>query len=264
MNNYEAELPGIKISKDQLRIILARYSFASKFVSGKNIIEVGCGPGLGLGCFAKTAKKVVAIDYSGENLEYAREYYKEKDYNKKIEIINLDVLKISSLKNHYFDIVVAMASAYAFDFGKFLDECKVVLKKEGMLIFDIPNKNIMGFKKSELSKNYYSVPDLFELLNKHGFDVEVFGAFPILGGIGSKYRENLKANLSRNISKIIMLLPKGKTIKIFLDKFVLRKTTLNKTIEDKDMEMIKDIKFTPLKNIINSYYRILYVIAKKR
>jgi len=30
------------------------------------------------------------------------------------------------------------------------------------------------------------------------------------------------------------------------------------------MEMIKDVKFIPLKNISNSNYRILYVIAKKK
>lgn len=264
MNNYEAELPGIKVSKDQLRIILARYKFASKFISGKNIIEVGCGPGLGLGYFAKMAKKVIAMDYSEENLRYAREHYKEKDYNKKIEVINLDALKIASLESYSPDVIVVMASVYAFDLGSFLDECKKVLKMGGILVFDIPNKDIPGFKKSKLSRNYYSAPDLFELLKKYGFDTKIFAAFPISGGIGSKYRESFRSNLSRNMSGFIRALPRGEKIKRFLDKFILGKITLKKIIKEKDMEIIKDVRFVLLGNNPNSKYRILYVTAKKK
>lgn len=262
--NYEAELPGIKVSKDQWRIILARYAFAIKFISGKTIIEVGCGPGLGLGYFARTAKKVVAADYSEENLKYARDYYQGKDYGKKIEIINLDALKIVSLKNYSFDVIVALASVYAFDLDIFLNECQKILQVGGRIIFDMPNKDIPGFRKSELSKNYYSLPDLFELLKKCGFNAKIFGAFPVLQGFGSKYREGFRANLSRNISKIIRILPGGKTIKGFLDKFILRKIVLKKAIKEKDMEIIKDIKFTPLKNIPNSNYRVFYILAEKK
>lgn len=262
--SHEAELPGIRVSKDQLRIILARYAFAAKFISGKIIFEAGCGPGLGLGYFARTAKKIVAADISEENLNYARNYYKGKDYAEKIEIINLDSLKIASLKNYSFDVIISLAAVYAFDLDMFLNECIKMLRTGGKIIFDLPNKDIPAFKKSEFSKNYYSVPDLFELIKKYGLDAKIFGAFPVSRGPGSKYRRNFKADLISNISRIITSLPGGKRIKTFLDKFILKKSVLTKAIESKDMEIIKDVKFNPLKNIVNSNYRILYVIAGKK
>lgn len=71
----EAEIPGIRVSKEQLRIICACYYFASKFVFGKTVLEVGCGPGIGSGYLAERAKKVVGVDISKENLDYASRHY---------------------------------------------------------------------------------------------------------------------------------------------------------------------------------------------
>lgn len=58
----ETEIPGIKVSWDQLQIICHRYYFASKFVLGKRVLEVGCGPGLGLGYLSRNTKQVVGGD----------------------------------------------------------------------------------------------------------------------------------------------------------------------------------------------------------
>jgi cyclopropane fatty-acyl-phospholipid synthase-like methyltransferase len=45
----ETELPGRRIDSDTQEIIVHRYCWAATLVRGKETLEVGCGPGLGLG-----------------------------------------------------------------------------------------------------------------------------------------------------------------------------------------------------------------------
>ena len=56
--NYTSvtELPGNKGSKEQLARLYQRYHFALQFSKEKDVLEVACGGGLGLGYLAKSAK----------------------------------------------------------------------------------------------------------------------------------------------------------------------------------------------------------------
>lgn len=263
--SHEAELPGIMISKTQWQIILARYYFAEKFILEKNVLEIGCGPGLGLGYLAERAKNLVAIDYSDENIKIASNLYKRKNNNKKIKIIKADAHDLSIFKNNSFDVIVVMATAYALDLNKLFSECFNVLKRGGLLIFDIPNKDIPGFRGSELGKSYYSLPELFRILEKNHFEAKIFGAFPIKEGIGMRDREKLRVFIIRTASKIIRLIPERIGIKELVDKSILHKIILKEEIRKEDMETIKNVKFVPLvSDIPNFFYRILYFTAYKK
>jgi len=263
--SHEAELPGVMISKTQWQIILARYYFVGKFISEKNVLEVGCGPGLGLAYLAERAKNLVAIDYSDENIKIARNLYKRKNNNKKIKIIKADAHNLSILKTDNFDVIVAMATAYALDLDKFFNECFNILKKGGLLIFDIPNKDIPGFRGSELGKSYYSVPEIFKILEKNQFEAKIFGAFSIKEGIRMEQREKFRVFIIRTFSNIIRLIPEKIGVRKFLDRFIFHKTILKKEINNEDTKMIKDIKFIPLADDIpNFFYRILYFTAYKK
>ncbi len=262
---YEAEMPGKKVSKERLKVICARYYFASPFISGKEVLEVGCGPGLGLGYLAKKAQRIVGMDISEENLRYARQRYKNNHSNKKIEILCLDAHNLSLFQNKSFDVVLAMATVYALDLNKFLRECRRLLKKNGLFIFDIPNKNVPGFKGSKFGHKYYSVPELFRLLEQYQFDSRIFGAFPIARGFASGVRERIRVTLLRIVSNILEAMPGGRIMKDFLDGFTLDKIKIMPEIEEKDIEVlnIKNIKFVPLpRESPNFNYKILYVIAK--
>jgi len=52
------EMPGLKASREQLAMLYTRYAFAAKFCDGKDVLEVGCGAGQGLGYLATKARKV--------------------------------------------------------------------------------------------------------------------------------------------------------------------------------------------------------------
>ena len=51
-----------------------------------------------------------------------------------------------------------------------------MLRNNGVLIICTVNKDWSGFKPSPYSHRYFSAPELFELLNQHGFsNIELFG-----------------------------------------------------------------------------------------
>ena len=54
------EMPGNKATKENIEMLYTRYKWASQFIEGKDVLEVACGAGQGLGYLAKKAKKVVA------------------------------------------------------------------------------------------------------------------------------------------------------------------------------------------------------------
>lgn len=94
------EIPGSKVTREQLARTYNRYCFASKFCEGKDVLEVACGPGLGLGYLAQKAKKVVGGDYTEYLLKLAQEHYRGK-----IELLRLDAHTLP-FKEGTFDVVI--------------------------------------------------------------------------------------------------------------------------------------------------------------
>ncbi len=55
-----------------------RYYWAGKYYAGKDVLEVACGTGQGLGYLSKLAKSFTAGDYSEEILKIAQAYYGDR------------------------------------------------------------------------------------------------------------------------------------------------------------------------------------------
>jgi ubiquinone/menaquinone biosynthesis C-methylase UbiE len=69
------ELSGSYVSQEQIDRIYNRYYWAGKYCHNKDVLEVACGTGQGLGYLSKIAKSLNARDYSEKILEIAREHY---------------------------------------------------------------------------------------------------------------------------------------------------------------------------------------------
>ena len=250
--SYEAEMPGIKVTKEQLQIICSRYYFASQFVSGKQVLEVGCGPGLGLGYLSRKAVKVIGGDYAEDNLRRAQQHYRGRT-----ELVHLDAHNLP-FKDNCFDVVVAMATVIYLQLDNFFKECYRILKRGGVLIFCIPNKSQLDFHRSPLSKNYFSVPELLALMDQH-FETSFFGAFPVHKALQvTKRRDAIVAKAG----KALALMPKGERIKEFLSPILLGTSVLTEEIEDGTVENIQP---EPIyEDPLTSQYRVLYAIARTR
>lgn len=254
----ETEMPGQKTSAEQLQMICCRYYIASQFVQEKQVLEVGCGPGIGLGYLAsKGAKRVIGGDCTRENLRRAREHY-----NGRAELVSLDAQSLP-FKDDCFDVVILFEVMYYLPRpDKFLNECHRILKSAGVLILCLANRDLPGFHSSSLSIRYFSAPELFALLSQHHFDAEIFGAFPISRGANW---QKLRAAMILLVSKALNLMPKGRSIKEFLNELVLGKTlVLKEEVEDGDMAA-ENFKLVPLPcNSPDFRHQILYAIARTK
>lgn len=253
----EAAVPGTKVSSEQLQMICCRYYTAVQYVKEKQVLEVGCGAGLGLGYLGIRARKVIGGDYSEDNLRYARQHYGER-----AELLLLNAQKLP-FKDSSFDVVVAMeVIQYLTRLDDFFKECYRILRKKGVLLLCLPNQDVPGFHKSPLSHRYYSAPELFALLNQQHFDAELFGACPI--SRGSTW-ERVRVAIIVTAGKILDVAPKGKEMKGFLNNIILGKTIVVKPeLGDSDM-IVQNFKLIPISSDSPDYrHRVLYAIAHIR
>lgn len=177
INEYTTvtELPGINAHKEQIERLYQRYRFASDFCKGKDVLEVACGGGIGLGYLAKIAKKVVGGDIDENILNYPRTYYKQR---KNIEIKTLDA-ELLPYNDSSFDVVMMYEALYYIPKPEiFIEEARRILRKKGVLIICTVNKDWPEFNPSPHSYKYFSADELCSLLQKKGFKVKMFGGFP--------------------------------------------------------------------------------------
>ncbi|PIV55873.1 hypothetical protein COS16_05700 [Candidatus Desantisbacteria bacterium CG02_land_8_20_14_3_00_49_13] len=167
------ELPGLKASREQIERLFHRYHFAAQFCTGKEVLEVACGSGIGLGYLAKNAVKVIGGDIDENNLAFARERYKGRQ---NIEIKQLDAHQLP-FDNGSFDAVIFYEAIYYLkDPEKFVSEAHRVLRKGGAFLFCTVNKDWTDFNPSPYSTKYFSIPELNKLFGNFG-NVNFFGAF---------------------------------------------------------------------------------------
>ncbi len=255
--SHEAETSEAKVSSEQLQMICCRYYTAAQYVQGKQILEVGCGAGLGLGYLDRTARNVIGGDYSEDNLRRAYQRYRGR-----IGLLLLDAQKLP-FKDGSFDVIVTMeVIQYLTRLEDFFEECHRVLRKRGILCICLPNKDVPGFHASPLSHRYYSVPELVASLNQQYFDAKLFGAFPI--SRGSTW-ERVRAAIIVTTGKILDVAPKGKEVKGFLNSIILGKTIVVKPeLGDSDM-IAENFKLIPVSSDSPDYrHRILYAVAHAR
>lgn len=177
MSDYTTvtELPGINAHKEQIERLYHRYRFASEYCKDKDVLEVACGGGIGLGYLAMTAKKVVGGDIDENILKYPRNYYKGK---KSIEIKTLDAQKMQ-FNNNSFDVVIMFEAIYYLpNPEKFIEEAHRILKINGVIVICTVNKDWPGFNPSPHSVKYFSVPELCSLYEENGFRIKMFAGFP--------------------------------------------------------------------------------------
>jgi len=253
----ETELPGRKINLDTLQIIAHRYYWASELVHGKDVLEVGCGPGLGLGWLSRNAKRTIGGDITEESIALAKEHY-----GPRMEFVRMDAHKLP-FKDNSLDAVVCLAAIIYMDLPAFLDECHRALRTDSILVINTPNKDLPSFRPSRLSRKYYSVPELYLLLNQHHFDANFFGAFPATQGptkIRSRFLFSGKIAGGKAFG-FLGLYKLGER----LTGFQAASMTLRKELREEEMRSAKNIQVTPIRfDSPDIRHRIVYAVAHAR
>jgi SAM-dependent methyltransferase len=205
------ELSGDDVSREQVNRLCERYYWAERYCKGKDVVEVACGTGAGLGYLSKTAKSVVGGDISEKILEIPRKYY-----GSRVDLKVFGAEKLPFEDKSKDVIIIFEAIYYLTDVDAFLKECCRVLRPQGKLLIATANKDLFAFNPSPYSVRYYGVTELRELLSDFGFALKCFGACP-LSQVG------LKQKILQPVKKIAIslgLVPKTMAGKKLLKKFV--------------------------------------------
>lgn len=173
MERYVPEMRSPEISYEHWH----RYLSIIGLVSGKNILDLGCGDGYGTNLIANFAISAIGVDINKDIIRMAQKKYIKS--NLRFLVSNVDELGIKG--NNIFDIVVAFEIIEHLTVKqqvKFIKEVKRVIKEDGMFIVSTPNKVKFSEErnyKNPYHKKEYKKPEFMSFLQNHFKYVSLFG-----------------------------------------------------------------------------------------
>jgi SAM-dependent methyltransferase len=170
------ELSGAKASRAQLERIRSRYFFAAAMCSGKDVLEVACGAGQGLGLLARVARKVVGVDIDPGIAAIARRTYAGRE---NVAVAQGDAQELAFPDQSFDVVIIYEAIYYVADVEMFAREAVRVLRPGGTLLICAANKDLPDFNPSPHSHRYFGPPELSALLEPLGFRIDIFGDTPV-------------------------------------------------------------------------------------
>ena len=166
------EKPGLWTTEEALRMLATRYSVAADLGRGRDVLEVGCAAGIGLGWLARGARRVVGADITAALLGQAKYQYGDK-----IALVRLDAEMLPFDAGTFDVILLCEAIYYLHSPSVFVAEARRLLRSGGQLLITSANCEWTGFNPSPLSTRYWTASELDRLLTNAGFQVQVAGAF---------------------------------------------------------------------------------------
>jgi SAM-dependent methyltransferase len=168
------EIAGDDVTSEQVERLARRYYWAASYCGGKDVLEVACGTGQGVGYLASVARSMTAGDYSGALLGIARRHY-----GTRFDLKEFDAQQMPFADAAFDVVVIFEASYYIPDLDRFFAEARRVLRPGGTLLIATANKDLFDFNPSPHSHRYLGVVEFKRELARHGFSTTFFGDTPV-------------------------------------------------------------------------------------
>lgn len=253
MNDYSSvtELADDEVTHEQVERLAHRYNWASSYCREKDVLEIACGAGQGLGFLAGVAKSVRAGDITPSLVEWARAHYAER--------VRIDIMDAKALPfaPGSLDVVILFEAIYYLPSAeKFLEECRRVLRPGGLVLIATANKDLYDFNPSPFSTRYFGVPELDTMLSKQGFTSRFFGAYPVSSlSVRQKILRPLKTLAAR-----LNLIPKTMAGKKWLKRLVFGGLTrMPPEIDPRQYAYLQPVEI-PSRDV-DSHYKVIYCAA---
>ncbi len=163
-----------RVTREALSMLYTRYRYAAGYCAGRDVLEVACGSGPGLGYLAGTARRVIGGDVTESLVRRAYEHYRGR-----LPILRLDAHGLP-FRDRSFDVTILYEAIYYLDWpARFVAECRRVLRGDGIVLICSVNREWPDFNPSPLSTRYFAAGELAALLRQGGFDPELYGAFAV-------------------------------------------------------------------------------------
>ena len=254
-NDYTSvsELSGYRVTEEQVVRMYTRYRFAADLCAGRDVLEVACGSGQGLGLLAKRAKGVRGGDFDPAIVSLA-----QKHYGDRLPIQQMDAHAIP-LPDQSVDAVILFEAIYYLSHPvRFIREANRVLRKNGLLIIGTANKEWSGFNPSPLSHTYFSARELTDILEKEGYRVELFADCPVRE---SGFRDKV-FGIIKEIAVQFHLMPKTMKGKEILKRiFMGRLQPLPVELQEGAVEYVPPVPVfvgAPINN-----FKVLFALGRK-
>lgn len=170
----ERTVPGIPAENYWFRRHEAAYEFAVPFVTGRSVLEVGCGEGYGTALLAARAERIVGVDYDALTTAHAAVRYPKPRFVR----ANLAALPVRS--SGVGAVVTLQVIEHVWNHPEFVRECLRVLEPGGRLLVTTPNRLTFSPGLDEPVNPFhtkeFTAAELVELLAASGFEIErVYG-----------------------------------------------------------------------------------------
>jgi ubiquinone/menaquinone biosynthesis C-methylase UbiE len=246
------EATGNRITREALSMLYTRYSFAANFCKGRDVLEIACGSGQGLGYLARKANRIIGGDYTDGLIKRAQQYYQGR-----VPILRLDAHALPFHARSFDVVILYEAIYYLEDPNEFLTECRRVLREKGIVLICTVNKEWSDFNPSPFSTRYFSASELAALMKNHQFDVELLGAFPI----STKSAKDRVVSFFKRSAVALHLMPKTMKGKEFLKRVFFGKLVpLPSEVKDGMAEYAPPVPISL--ETLNPQYKVLYAIAR--
>ena len=191
------EMPELRVTFLQS---LAAYEFAEPSVSGKRVLDCGCGEGYGTALLAKRAALAIGLDREPGVVAYASQKYRTVE-RAAFVAGSADALPFADCSVNV--VVCFQVLEHLPDPLIFLHEVRRLLVPGGVLILTTPNVLVTGARPNPHHVHDFSPADLRALLERVFDDVELRGVFA--GEQVAAYR----AKNDRIVRTIVRLDPLG-------------------------------------------------------
>ncbi len=150
---------------------LAAYHLMTPFITGKSVLEAGCGEGYGAAMMARHAARVVGVDYNAAALDLARQRHQAPN----LEYRAVNLLDLARQSPGEFDVVTNFqVLEHLEDPAPFLTAAAACVKPGGVLILTTPNRPA-SVSENPYHVHEYTAPELQALLARFFAHVEVRG-----------------------------------------------------------------------------------------
>ena len=202
------------MSHEQIKRLCNRYYWAAEYCGGRDVLEIACGTGQGLGYLSTISKTFEAGDFDSAILSKARGHYESRIVLKQFDAQELP------FEDKTKDVIILFEAIYYIpDANRFVKECARVLRPDGIVLIATANKDLYDFNPSPKSHKYFGTVELEELFNKHGFSVELFGDTPV--GEASLFQRVLRP--IKKLAVTFNLIPETMGAKKLLKRIVFGK-----------------------------------------
>lgn len=248
------ETPSIRLTREALAMQASRYAFAATMCPGKDVLEVACGAGSGLGNFGRAnAGRVIGGDYTESLVVQAARYYRGR-----FNVLRLDAQALP-FRSETFDLIVLFEAIYYLrEPSAFYSEASRVLRPHGQVVTSMINAEWRDHNPSPLSTHYPSAKELGRSLSEHGFESRLYGGFRI-GAEGGKRR--LVSAMKRTAISF-GLMPKTMKGKEWLKRIFLGALE-HAPCELKGAEQAYDSPHQLYDLAESSRFKVIYAVAQK-